>query len=66
MNSRIAQLEKEIKYLKSNLGGIEGTFKIRMQEEIQNLEFDLNYLRTSSQQNTHIQAHDKQPTAIAV
>jgi hypothetical protein len=45
MNTQINDIEKEIRYLKSNLTTVDGTFKKRMQEEIQNLEFDMDFLK---------------------
>ena len=45
MNTQINDIEKEIRYLKNNLTTVDGTFKKRMQEEIQNLEFDMDYLK---------------------
>jgi hypothetical protein len=48
MNTRIHEIAKEIKYLKSNLSTVDGNFRMRMQEEIQNLEFDMEYLKRNT------------------
>ena len=57
MTTRIHDLAKEIKYLKSNLSTVEGSFKMRMQEEIQNLEFDMEYLKRNNY--SHQSNHDR-------
>ena len=46
--NRISEIRKEIQYLKKNLNSMDSTMRLRMQEEIQNLEFDLDYLQRHS------------------
>lgn len=64
MNSRIHDIAKEIKYLKSNLSTVDGSFKMRMQEEIHNLEFDLEYLKRLSYIEDHTNRELRPQTTV--
>ena len=63
MNTRIHDITKEIKYLKSNLSTVDGNFKMRMQEEIHNLEFDLECLKKLGYTESHPNNMLRQQTA---